>query len=157
MVSGLTKYAGLVKNAATNVGKGALDSMSNAVSGISSVFGSDLDSQPTIRPVLDLSNIQNGASRLNGMFGQQTVALAGIGTGMSNSLNSILNQMQGYGGVNNDDVVSAISELRSDFGNLIGAIGSMQIRMDSGTVVGELIGKIDSSLGQIAIHKGRGS
>jgi phage-related protein len=158
MVKGLTQYAGIVKNAAMDVGEGAVDSMSDALSGVSSIFGSNVDSQPTIRPILDLSDIQNGANRLGGMFGQQTVALAGVGAGVTGSnLSSILSQIQSNNGSSTDNVVSAISELRSDFGDLIHAINHMHIRLDSGTVVGEIIGKIDSGLGQIASHKGRGN
>ena len=155
LIVGLTKYAGNVEAAATNVGERAYDSMYGALTGISSIFDTEVDYQPTIRPLLDLSNVQNGVDKIGGMFGQPTVALAGITAGGSSHLGSLMGTMQ-LSKNSNDDVVSAISELRGDFGSLINAIGSMQIRMDSGTVVGELIGKIDTSLGQIASHKGRG-
>lgn len=154
MVAGLTKYAGTVKNAATNVGDVAMNSVSKAISGISNIFDSDFSSQPTIRPVLDLSNIQNGATRINSLLGQPSLALAGIGS--NGNMNSVLSQMQSRGN-SNDDIVTAISDLRGDFGSLAKAINNMKICMDSGTVVGELIGKIDSGLGQIANHKGRGN
>lgn len=156
LIIGLTKYAGNVESAASNVGRRAVDSMYGALNKVSGIFDQDIDYHPTIRPVLDLSNIQNGANSINGMFGNPTVAVAGISSGGFNHLGSLMSQMQ-YPKSTNDDVVSAISELRSDFGSLIGAINNMHIRMDSGTVVGELIGKIDSGLGQIANHKGRGN
>ena len=57
----------------------------------------------------------------------------------------------------NADIVDAITELRSDFKSLSDAVKNMQLTMDSGAVVGGLISKIDSGLGQIASHKGRGN
>ena len=156
MVVGLTKYAGAVKDAASSVGRSAVDSMSGALSSIAGVFDQDIDYQPTIRPIVDLSNVQNGANSIGGMFGQPTIAMAGISSGGFNPLGSLSGSLQ-LSKNSNDDVVSAIAELRSDFGSLVSAIGSMHIRMDSGTVVGELVGKIDSGLGQIANHKGRGN
>lgn len=66
---GLTKFGSKVKDAAINVGKIAVDSLSKAVSDISKVVDANLDAQPTIRPVLDLSDIKSGAKNINSMFG----------------------------------------------------------------------------------------
>ena len=69
IVVGLEKYKGAVVSASEEVGDSAIKSISNAISGISDAIDSDIDSQPTIRPVLDLSNIESGANAINGMFG----------------------------------------------------------------------------------------
>lgn len=159
MAVGLAQYSKIVEASAENVGKNALNSISDVVSGISTVFDSDLDVQPEIRPVIDLSNIQNGVGMIDGMFAQRSLALAGINadlSGTSLNINGAIDRMQKLNDYSNAKVVDAISSLREDFGSLINAIGGMHIRMDSGTVVGELIGKIDTGLGRISNYKGRG-
>ena len=156
-VNALGDYADTSYKAGIEMASAARSGLSDAIARIGEVIDADVDSQPIISPVLDLTNIQNGANQINGLFSQRSVALAGVNAGLANyNISAIAEQMK-TSDSRNSEVVSAISELRSDFGSLIKAIGSMQIRMDSGTVVGELIGKIDSGLGQIATHKGRGN
>jgi hypothetical protein len=160
-IVGLDKFAGKVATASKNVGYGAMNAMSNAISGVSTLVSGDLDMDPVIRPVLDLSQIQNGSRYLNGMFGQQTVALAGVNAGIiggnANTLSNIAAEMARFNHTGNTEVVNAITSLRSDVVALGEAISKMQITMDGGAVVGELITRIDSGLGRIANHKGRGN
>lgn len=68
LVVGLKSYSGKVADAAAGVGKTALNSMKNTIAGIAATVNSDIDSQPTIRPVLDLSNVETGTRRLSSMF-----------------------------------------------------------------------------------------
>lgn len=73
---GLDKFAGTVSDSAEGVGETAMDSLSNAISGISDMVSEDIDSSPTIRPVLDLTDIQNGEKKLSKMLNQgQTISV----------------------------------------------------------------------------------
>ena len=67
-VVGMQSYAGRVVNATEDLGRSAVNSMSNVVKNISDVINGNIDTQPTIRPVLDLSNVESGAGRLNSML-----------------------------------------------------------------------------------------
>jgi tape measure domain-containing protein len=157
-VNALGDYGDKSYDAGANMANSAKSGLSKAISKIRDAIDSDMDMQPTIRPVLDLSGIQNGARGINGMFASQSMRLATANAGVSGiNLNAIVSGMNGRNEMSNSDVVAAISELRSDFGSLAKAVGNMQIRMDSGVVVGELIGKIDTGLGQISTHRGRGN
>ena len=69
MAVGLSKYANEVEKSTENVGKTALNSMSDVISSLADSFNSDYNVDPTITPVLDLSEIQNGAKDLNGLLG----------------------------------------------------------------------------------------
>ena len=70
-------------------------------------LNSDIDAQPTIRPVIDLTDVQTGANALNGMFnGVQTI---GVRSNL-NAINSAINAKLQNG--SNDDVISAIDKLR---------------------------------------------
>lgn len=68
LVKGIKSYSGEVSNATVDMGKGAVGAMSDTLSTIADLVSSDIDSEPTIRPVMDLSNIQNGANQLFSMM-----------------------------------------------------------------------------------------
>ena len=54
--------------AATDMASAAIDNVKSSISRIADIINSDLDTQPTIRPVLDLSNVESGAVRLQALF-----------------------------------------------------------------------------------------
>ena len=130
-----------------------------AIGNVQTLIENGIETQPTIRPVLDLSAVQNGANELNGLFVDRSLALAGANVGISSNrsseLDGMFNRLGSMNDASNKEVVSAITSLREDFADLVTTISSLQVRMDSGTVVGELIGKIDTRLGQMATYKGR--
>ena len=155
-VNGVNEYADKSYKAGSAMATAAKNGLNEAISKIKDFVNSDMDVVPTIRPVLDLSEVQNGANTLNGLFTNQSLALAGVNANLTNN-RAMIEHMQKANDPGNAEIVNAITNLRGDFGTLVDAINGMHIRMDSGAVVGELIGKIDSGLGQIASHKGRGN
>ena len=66
--NGLIENDSLSNNAAVKLGKSAIDNLRKSISIISDEVDSNLDTQPTIRPVLDLSNIEKGTARINTLF-----------------------------------------------------------------------------------------
>lgn len=67
-INGIKAYAGKVSDATVDMGKGAVDAMSDTLSTLADTVENGIDSEPTIRPVMDLSNIQNGAKQLFSMM-----------------------------------------------------------------------------------------
>jgi hypothetical protein len=65
---GLKKFGGLVVDAATNVGVTAIDSLNSSISGLYDAVGENIDMNPTIRPVLDLSDVASGANTINSLL-----------------------------------------------------------------------------------------
>ena len=107
---GIDKFSYMVKSSVSNMGDSAINGINKAISNIASVVNTDIDTQPTIRPILDLSDISGGMRKLNGMFNTNSSVgvLANVG-----SISTMMNQRSQNGG--NTDVVSAIDKLRSDF------------------------------------------
>lgn len=68
--NGLNKFSYLAKDSVSNLGKSSVSYMSKAVSKVSDIFSSDMSNSPTIRPVLDLTNVESGASKINSIFNQ---------------------------------------------------------------------------------------
>lgn len=73
MAIGLTKSAPMVASAAENVGDGALTAMRKSLSNLKNAVATDMDFSPTIRPVLDLSNVQKNSALIGGMLTPPTL------------------------------------------------------------------------------------
>lgn len=105
---GIGRLGNLVSGSAMRMADTALDSAKKALTRISDVINMDIDAQPTIRPVVDLSNVESGADVINGMLALDPTV------GMSSNLNAInasMNRRIQNGG--NDDVISAINSLKN--------------------------------------------
>ena len=76
---GIVENTALSDVAATELGNKAIDNLRNTISTISSLVESDIDCEPTIRPVLDLSDIDKGCARLNTMFSTEQAFAAKAG------------------------------------------------------------------------------
>lgn len=115
LIIGLKRMSDDVYDGGYGLGSEAVDSMSNSISRIAAMMDSDMDTQPTIRPVVDLSNVQNGVSSISSMFGQSfgVSAYSDI-----SSLDIAMNRRIQNGSNNNDDVVAAISKLQDKLGSL---------------------------------------
>lgn len=160
-VNALGDYESASYKSGYNMADSARIGLSKAISRIKNVIDSDMDVTPTIRPVLDLSNVQNGSRAISGMFANQSMALAGINADFTADnatvLSDIISQMRDATDNSNAEVVGAITTLRGDFASLVSAIENMQLTLDSGEVVGGLANKMDNRLGRIAAYKGRGN
>ena len=81
LVVGLEGYQHLVTDSAENLGTQTINSLQSTISRISEAINSDIDTQPTIRPVLDLTDVESNASRLNAMFNRRQAVT--INSGMN--------------------------------------------------------------------------
>ena len=134
LIIGMQKMNGKVYNAGSELGESATGTLSSVISRISDAINSDIDAQPTIRPVLDLSDVQAGASTIGSMFNSR--ATVGV-SGNINAISAMMNQNQN--GANND-IVSAINKLRKDLGNVGGTQYNINgVTYDDGTNVSEAV------------------
>ncbi len=124
---------------------------------INAVITESLDVDPTIRPVLDLSNIQNGVTGINSMlsgpgyaFGIDGIRYAQAMYPGSYQYGAEKSTMSTQAGI-----ISAIRGVRSDINYLGERIANMQMVMDSGAIVGSIGGGMDRQLGNIQKYKER--
>ena len=133
--NGISDYANMAYGAGYNVAETAKDGFSKAISKISSIVDADMELQPTVRPVLDLSEIRNGASSINDLFGN------GASVGVMSNVNSISTMMRGFNQNGaNLEVVSAIDKLRKDLGNVGNTTYNVNgITYDDGSNISEAV------------------
>lgn len=133
--NGISDYTNMAYGAGYTVAETARDGFSKAISKISNLVNTDMNLQPTIRPVLDLSDIRNGANSINDLFGN------GTSVGVMSNVNSISTMMRGFNQNGaNLEVVSAIDKLRKDLGNVGNTTYNVNgITYDDGSNISEAI------------------
>ena len=90
--------------------RASVDGLKASISRIADIVNSDIDSQPTIRPVLDLSDVESGANAISGMLNGGSLSIATKSAGVISA--SMLGRQNGT----NSDVVSAIRDLGKSLG-----------------------------------------
>lgn len=126
LANGISQYANLVNDPARQLAENAVGPVEEAVNTLNDLNLGEF-SDPVVRPVLDLSEIQNGARNIGGMFGNGysvglglgnvTGALSGSFAGGGNA--PIINMtVNGADGQNVEELAAAVSrrlnsELRS--------------------------------------------
>lgn len=75
VIKGLDDMSGSVGKAAAGVGKVAVDSLQKSMSGFSDMVTSNVDFQPTITPVLDLSSVKKTAGTIGTLIPTQSVSV----------------------------------------------------------------------------------
>lgn len=116
-----------------NLGSAAMDGLSRTLSRISEAVDDNIDTQPTIRPVLDLTDIQNGSKKFNRLLPDTTVLNASnsiaLASGIMRGMNAdAMRTANGVGGItiNNTfneahsrDGMAIISQLNREMGAMI--------------------------------------
>lgn len=113
-VNAISDYENKAYNASSDMASSAKSGLSEALAAVSDMIESDIDAQPTIRPVLDLSGVAAGANSISGMFGMSPSV--GVMANVS-SINSSMNKKQVDA---NSEVISAINGLKDTMQNASG-------------------------------------
>lgn len=112
-INGIKSLEDKIYSQTYGVGDKARIGLGRAIKGVSNLISEGIDDEFTIRPVLDLSEVQSGAAAINGMLGVPSV-------GVSANLNAISTGMRTYRQNGGNDVVSAIDKLGKNLGNTTG-------------------------------------
>lgn len=134
-VNAIGDYGDKVHKASENIAEYAKTGLSDAISKIRDGMNGDMDVQPTIRPVVDLSNVKTGADAITDMLGEDRSL--GVVTGI-NAVSSMMKRRSQNG--NNDSVITAIDKLHKDLNNLSRPSYTIDgITYDDGSEVSEAI------------------
>lgn len=78
LVNGIADNTKFAESEAGAVGNSVISKLGTAMRSLDSVIQNELNTSPTITPVLDLSNVENNVGRLDSIFGTGTVINAGL-------------------------------------------------------------------------------
>lgn len=149
LANGLTQFSYLVDDSSKKVANTALDTLRNSMSDISNVL-EDSDFNPTITPVLDLSEIQNGMGSLSSLLGgsSTSVNLAG---GLGRSGSGLLQNA-----FNDGRVINAINSINNRLDTVASRMENLQVVLDSGELVGATAPGMNNEFGTMDVLVQRG-
>lgn len=134
-INALSDYGDKSYSASAMMARSAKQGLSDSISKIKDIIDSDIDAQPTIRPVLDLSDLKTGMGAVNGLFNSRESlgVIANVG-----SINARMNRSIQNG--TNSDVVSAIDQLRKDLSSNMGNVYNIDgVTYDDGSNISEAV------------------
>lgn len=144
-VDTVTEATDDVTNSAT---KGLASTYTTLANLLSAAIDDSIDTAPKIAPTLDLSNLRSGAASINSILGNApTLDYANKGIRLAGTLSGDASADKGVTGLNPDETMRALNGIRTDLKNLGDEMSRMQIVMNSGSLVGEITGDMDRSLG----------
>ena len=131
---GIDRMGGMVKVASVAMANRAFDSTKGALSKLSRLFDGEIDTQPIIRPVVDLSDVASSVGAMNSML--NTTPSIGVLSNIS-AISSMMNNRQNGG---NEDVISAIHDLGKQISRSSGDSYSINgITYDDGSNVSDAV------------------
>ena len=117
------------------MGETATQSLADSSQKLAKMVDMSFDSSPTIRPVVDMTDIKKQASSISALFNDPLMSP----TGNIRAIRTIVDNRQN----GNDDIVSSINKLRKDLGNVGNTYNSINgITYDNGSEISEAVGTL---------------
>lgn len=164
----------LVANASENLANTAISGLKDAIKAATNLTDLGIDLNPTITPVLDLSNIEAGSTQLDNLtngwnnvgistsstlassaansFNKTSMAKANMALETQNGLSLLKSAINSLESRESDEKLDTIVGMMTEFMPLI---GQGQVVLDTGATVGALAPRMDAELGRRASMRGR--
>ena len=164
----------LVANASENLANTAISGLKDAIKAATNLTDLGIDLNPTITPVLDLSNIEAGSTQLDNLtngwngigistsstlassaansFNKTSMAKANMALETQNGLSLLKSAINSLESRESDEKLDTIVGMMTEFMPLI---GQGQVVLDTGATVGALAPRMDVELGRRASMRGR--
>ena len=153
-VDAIENYREQSYSAGTNIADSARTGLSEAISRIRDIIDDDMELNPTIRPVLDLTDLKSGAGSIDSFFTpDRTIDLS---SKAGYSINSNFSS-DGKITVNNTEIIGELNKLRGDISSLGEIINGMKVVLDTGALVGSIATPINYALGKRSVYQKRGN
>lgn len=117
------------------MGETATQSLAASSQKLAKMVDMSFDSSPTIRPVVDMTDVKKQANSISTLFSDPLMS----STGNIRAIRTIVDNRQN----GNDDIVSSINKLRKDLGNVGNTYNSINgITYDNGSEISEAVGTL---------------
>lgn len=160
LAQGITDETGSVVQGVQDVSDTALSTMMDLAQRVGDIANDDFEYEPSIQPVVDMSDVQNGVDWLNDtLFQNGTVALnaertAGLAANVVRRAEVTKAQQEEDNKADqkanpNADIVSSVEALGEHIDSIARAVANMKVQMNGRKLVGEIINDVDEGLGKI--------
>lgn len=160
LAQGITNETDSVVQGVQDVSDTALSTMMDLAQRVGDIASDDFEYEPSIQPVVDMSDVQNGVDWLNDTLLQNgTVALnaertAGLAANVVRRAEVTKAQQEEANKADqkanpNADIVSSVEALGEHIDSIARAVANMKVQMNGRKLVGEIINDVDEGLGKI--------
>nr|DAR21713.1 MAG TPA: tail tape measure [Caudoviricetes sp.] len=161
LAQGITDETDSVVQGVQDVSDTALSTMMDLAQRVGDIVSDDFEYEPSIQPVVDMSDVQNGVDWLNDtLFQNGTVALnaertAGLAANVVRKAELTKSQQEEDNKADqkanpNADIVSSVEALGEHIDSIARAVANMKVQMNGRKLVGEIINDVDEGLGKIS-------
>lgn len=148
---GVKEDAPLIDDAVDDVTQNAMDIAKGTLGTISKVMGDDYDYTPQIVPVVDLTNVLEGADEIDNAFAStRSLSLDGdISRNLANQIDAEVQLQNGLKSAGNEDTLRAINALAGHMDGVADSIKGMSVTINGR----KAIGYIDDRMGRLTAAK----
>ena len=100
LANGISKNSGLIISSVEDASTSALDAARSSLSNLANILMGDMDADPVIRPVVDMSDVNRSANRINGLVGGSRAMNIDATVRQAQNVASIMNRNQMQKGTN---------------------------------------------------------
>ena len=153
-VNALDDYRDISYDRSFDIGNSAKSGLNKSIKAVRDYLTDNLNTNPTIRPVLDLTSLTNDVNDINGILnGGRTMQLARTSSLEIKAGTLTEKELR----INDKSIIDQIASLRSEVSALNQVISSMRVVMDTGALVGAITKPMDRALGRISVYDRRGN
>ena len=148
---GVKEDAPIVDDAVSDMTENAMDIAKGALGTISKVMGNDYEYTPQIVPVVDLTNVLEGADEIDNAFAAtRSLSLDGdVSRNLANKIDAEVQLQNGLKSAGNEDTLRAINALAGHMDGVAESIKGMSVTINGR----KAIGYIDDRMGRLAAAK----
>ena len=148
---GVKEDAPIVDDAVSDMTENAMDIAKGALGTISKVMGDDYEYTPQIGPVVDLTNVLEGADEIDNAFAAtRSLSLDGdVSRNLANKIDAEVQLQNGLKSAGNEDTLRAINALAGHMDGVAESIKGMSVTINGR----KAIGYIDDRMGRLTAAK----
>lgn len=148
---GVKEDAPIVDDAVSDMTENAMDIAKGSLGAISKVMGDDYEYTPQIVPVVDLTNVLEGADEIDNAFAEtKSLSLDGdVSRNLANKIDAEVQLQNGLKSAGNEDTLRAINALAGHMDGVAESIRGMSVTINGR----KAIGYIDDRMGRLTAAK----
>lgn len=148
---GVKEDAPIVDDAVSDMTENAMDIAKGSLGAISKVMGDDYEYTPQIVPVVDLTNVLEGADEIDNAFAAtKSLSLDGdVSRNLANKIDAEVQLQNGLKSAGNEDTLRAINALAGHMDGVAESIKGMSVTINGR----KAIGYIDDRMGRLTAAK----
>jgi len=147
LILGMGSMTKDVARSSNDLGMSVVNSMSDAVRYAAAIADGEIELSPTIRPVMDLTYVQDGIAQINSLQTRTLALDATVTTSKWDTIDKLSTRLD-VSDQTVQTIVKKLGDQSAKLDGLIDLLSNTNIVLDGDVVVGKLLPKIDKGLGR---------